>query len=291
MKYLKSDLYSVPQSGLYPIYESPIVYQTFDARNGQTAFEHEPEKPETFIPFPKVPILEKQETIEEIVDISDCMLKLREVEMDENTLIIVWREEDWQAPNDKTMQGFLLERMEDTVKVKIDKHSGKLKEFIWFKERTGELNLSYEACRDIACRFIATYFEQYIPYLQLKIEKSSFNEANRAFFTFPLHVTNGVQIEGEHFYVGVNKTTGLIDILLSPHIELALLQSYEAPAIQPFENVISALKEIDAFLQWSIKYDENETYEALEYKLGQIETKQQIIGIDATTGQLIVVKN
>lgn len=50
------------------------------------------------------------------------------------------------------------------------------------------------------------------------------------------------------------------------------------------------LKEVDAYLQWSRKYDENENEEVLEYKLGQLETKQQIFGIDATTGHLIFIK-
>ncbi|NSL52394.1 YcdB/YcdC domain-containing protein [Calidifontibacillus erzurumensis] len=290
MKYLLSDLYSVPQSGLYPVYESPILYQSFNAVNGEPFFEHEPEEPGTFIPFPDIPVVEKRITIEEMIGISDCMIKLREVEIDENTLGIVWREKNWPAPKDKTMESFLLERLEDTVKAKIDKHSGNLKEFTWFKDRTGDLHLSFEACRDIACTFIATYFEEYVPYLQLQIEEPSFNKANRAFFTFPLHTAQGLQIEGEHFYVGVNKTTGCIDLLWSPRIDLELLQSYEDPSIQPFENVLPALKEIGAFLQWSRKYDENENDEVLEYRLGQIETKQRIFGINATTGHLIVNK-
>src|SRR5690606_23845593 len=52
MKYLSSDMYSVPSPGLYLIYESSIVYQSFNAESGLPAFEHEPEEPATFIPFP-----------------------------------------------------------------------------------------------------------------------------------------------------------------------------------------------------------------------------------------------
>src|SRR5690606_28968046 len=151
------------------------VYHSFNAENGQPAFEHESEEPATFIPFPNTAASEKRATIEEVISVSEGMIKLREVEIDENTLVSVWRESDWQAPKDKTMESFFLERMEDTVKAKIDKHSGKLKEFMWFKERKGELDLSFEACRDIACTFIATYFEDYIPYLQLQLKKPSFN--------------------------------------------------------------------------------------------------------------------
>lgn len=168
MKFLDSNYYSVPQSGLYPIYESPIVYQTFHAVNGHSTFDHEPEEPGSFIPFPKVSVFKKRATIEEIIGVSDSMVKLREVEVDENTLGIVWREKAWQAPTDKTMENFLFDRIEHTVKAKMDTHSRKLKEFIWFKERKGERNLSFDACRDIACTFIATYFEEYVPYLHTK---------------------------------------------------------------------------------------------------------------------------
>ncbi|MGE7935049.1 sigma-70 family RNA polymerase sigma factor [Viridibacillus arvi] len=291
MKYLVSDNYSVAQSGLYPIYESPIVYQSFNAIDGKALFEEEVEEDvASFTKFPYVQPLEKQTTLENIIGVTDCMEKLREVEMDENTLGIVWRKKDWKAPKDKSMKNFLLERMEDTVKAKVDKHSRKLKEFMWFKERTGELDLSFEACCDIACTFIATYFKEYVPYVQLQIKKPSFNEVNRAFFTFPLHVAHGLQIEGEHFYVGVDKTTGFIDTFRSPRIDLELLYSYDSPTIQPIENVIPVLKEADAFLQWSRQYDENKNDEVLQYRLGQSETKQRIVGIDATTGQLIVSK-
>lgn len=290
MKYLVSGNYSVAQSGLYPIYESPIVYQSFNAIDGKTLFEEEDEKEASFTKFPYVQPLKKQKTLENIIGVTDCMGKLREVEMDESTLGIVWRKKDWQAPKDKSLENFLLERIEDTVKAKVDKHSRKLKEFNWFKERTGELELSFEACRDIACTFIATYFKEYIPYLQLQIEEPSFNEMNRAYFTFPLYVAHGLQIEGERFYVGVNKTTGFIDTLWSPRIDLKLLDSYDCATIQPLENVISALKEADAFLQWSCQYDDNKNDEVLQYRLGQSKTKQRIVGIDATTGQFIVSK-
>ncbi|MDN7228525.1 sigma-70 family RNA polymerase sigma factor [Planococcus sp. N064] len=288
LKYLASDIYSVPKAGLYPVYESPIVYHSFNALNGLPAFEHEPEEPDTFIPFPNVAAVEKKATIEEAIGVPEEMIKLQEVEIDENTLVAVWRERDWQAPKDKTMESLFLDRMEDTVKAKVDKHSGRLKEFMWFKERTGELDLSFEDCRDIACTFIATYFEEYLPYLQLKIEKPTFNGVHCAFFTFPLYAAQDLQIEGERFYVGVNRTTGFIDIFWSPRMDLAELQSFEASTIHPFEDIKSALQKVEPFLQWSKKSDENEPDDVLAYKLGQIETKQQVVGIDARTGDLIV---
>src|SRR5690606_21945267 len=242
LKYLTTGIYSVPKLGVYPVYESPIVYHSFNAITGQPAFEHEPEEPGTFIPFPNTEAVEKRAAIEDIIGVWEGLVKLREVEIDENTRVAVWREKDWQAPKDKTMESLFLERMEDTVKAKVDKHSGKLKEFMWFKERKGELDLSFEACRNIACTFIATYFDEYLPYLQLQIEKPSFNEVNCAFFTFPLHAAKDLQIEGERFYVGVNRTTGFIDIFWSPRMDLVELQSFEASAIQPFEEVKSALQ-------------------------------------------------
>lgn len=288
LKYLTTDIYSVPNQSLYPVYESPIVYHSFNAMTGQPAFEHEPEEPGTFIPFPNTAAVEKRETTEDIVGVSEGMVKLREVEIDENTLVAVWRGKDWQAPKDKTMESLLLDRMEDTVKAKVDKHSGKLKEFMWFKERKGELDLSFEACRDIACTFIATYFDEYLPYLQLQIEEPSFNGVNCAFFTFPLYAGQDLQIEGERFYVGVNKTTGFIDIFWSPRMDLAELQSFEASTIQPFEQVKSALQKVEPFLKWSKTYDEHDSDDVLEYKLGLRGTKEQVVGIDARTGELIV---
>ena len=81
---------------------------------------------------------------------------------------------------------------------------------------------------------------------------------------------------------------GFIDILWSPSIDLELVRFYEAPTIQPLEDVLPALKEVDAFLRWSKQYFENKTFDVLLYKLGQTESIQRIVGIDAVTGQLIV---
>lgn len=218
------------------------------------------------------------------------MEKLREIELDDNELAIVWRDKEWQAPKDKTMDNFLLERMEDTVKAKIDTRTNTLKEFIWLKERTGSLKLSFEACLNIACAFIATYFTEYLPFLQLNLKEAEFNEVHRAFFTFPLHNGNGQIIDGKQFYVAVNRTTGYIDLIRSPKIDLAIVQAYEPSLIQPLEAVISALDDVNLFLIWSKQYEEEGTKYVLQYQLGQAHSKQGILGIDAVSGTLVLSK-
>ncbi len=290
LHYLNNDLYSVSESGLYQIYESSIVYQSFDATTGAARFDNEEEERVSLLPFPKVATLEKQATIEDIIGIPDSMEKLREIELDDNKLAIVWRDKDWQAPKDKTMDSFFHERLEDTVKAKIDTRTNTLIEFIWFKKRTGSLQLSFEACRDIACTFITTYFTEYLPFLQLKLTEAEFNVVHRAFFTFPLHNGNGQIIDGKQFYVAVNRTTGYIDLIRSPRIDLSIVQAYEPLLIQPLETVISALDDINVFLTWSKRHEEEEIKYVLQYQLGQAQSKQTILGIDAVSGTLVLSK-
>lgn len=290
LRNLSTDCYSVPTSGLYVIYESPIVYQSYYAHNGQATFEQEnPEQEEVLIPFPQVNKLTKKTTIEEIIGIPDTMEKVRESLVNPGILGIVWREKAWQAPEDKSFESYLMGRIDQSVKVEINTKTNQFISFTWFKERIGNGNLSFEACCEIACAFIATYFEEYVPYLQLRVDEPSFNDVHRTFFTFPLQL-DGLLINGEQFYVGVNRTTGFIDILWSPKIELEAIKIFLTTKIAPFSEIFHALKDIDVHLSWERQYNENEneTEEILQYHFGRMDTKQRIIGIDALSGQLIV---
>ena len=290
MTYLSSDYYSVPSSGLYMLYESSILHCTFDAETGGSSIENNDDAyNELFAPLPNVSTTSREETIESIIGIPPSMEIVRQSEIEEGVQSIVWREKEWQAPNDKSMNSFILDRFEQTVKASINVSTNKLKGFAWFKERTGKLDLTFEACRNIAVSFIATYYRDYVPYLKMKIEEPSFNEVHRAFFTFPVTV-DGHQIDGEYFMISVNKTTGYIDMLMTPTIEISTIEAYTTTAIQDLSIAKHALKDVDCVLQWEKNYATDEPQEILKYTFKHHGTKQSIKGLNAVTGELILIK-
>lgn len=231
MEYLSTDVFSVPVSGLYLVYESSIVHQTFDAETGEQLVEmDEYEETSTFMAFPKVDLTQPEETIDKVIGITQSMEIVRQTETEENLQQIVWREKGWQAPKDKTMDSFVLSRFEECIKARIDTKTNQLNGFVWFKERNGDYDYSFEQCRDIAIQFIATYYSEYIPYLQVKMEDPSFNNLNRAFFVFPVTV-EGYRMDGEFFSISVNKTTGYIDMLMTPDLEISTIEAYTSNPI------------------------------------------------------------
>ncbi|MER1986662.1 MAG: YcdB/YcdC domain-containing protein [Solibacillus sp.] len=287
MLYLTSDYYSVPTSGLYVVYESPVFYHTFDAEAGVREVETTNYvETGTFVPFPKIVPTERMTTMEQIIGIPDSMEIVRKSEM-EHSLKIVWREKHWQAANDKSLDSYMLSRMEDCVKAEMDPSTNQVKNFVWFKERRGDYNYSFEECRYIAMQFVATYYSDYVTYLQMKVEEPSFNDVHRAFFTFPIMVDD-YRMDGEFFYVSVNQTTGLIDLLMTPRLALATIEAYKPAPILPLATAQQALSEVDALLAWQSNYDDENPSETLTYTFGHHETKQKIKGIDAVTGKLIV---
>lgn len=292
VSYLTSESYSVPASGLYALYESPIVYQTYNADIESCTFDEEVNadldvEEETYVPLPAVEPQTPEQSIEAIIGVTSSMEIVRQAMTGEDTQVIVWREKDWQTPNDKSMDSYWQEHIEQSVKAEIRNSTNQLKGFVWFKERTGDLDLSYEACRNIAISFITTYYREYVPYLQMKLDEPSFNELHRACFIFSLTV-DGYQVD--IFMITVNKTTGFIDMLMTPKIDISVIKAYTPAPLLKLSEAKHALKDVDAVLKWAHRYNGEDAAEQLEYAFGHSKTKQSIRGINAVTGELILRK-
>ena len=295
LEYLSSEYYTVPHSGLYAVYHSTFLYHSFDAATGEDLLkqkkveEIETEPQERFVPLrqvePDVPLA----TIEEIIGIPTTMEVIRQGDDDGGYIGIVWRDKTYKQPTDKSMNQFVLDRFEHTVKATVNKETGELRGFVWFKERTGSLSLSFEQCEEIAVKFLNTYFPMFIPYLQMKVQDESFNEANRAFFHFGLFV-QGLPLEGEFFMLSVNKTTGLVDMLMTPKLDARVLEDFQIQPKLPVEQAKEALKDVDAVLEWDKRYEKEEPVEMLIYRFKSRKSKLPIRYINATTGELILWK-
>lgn len=295
LEYLSSDIYTVPRSALYVVYHSSFLYHSFDAATGKDLLEQlereeiEIEQQEKFVPLLKVEPDVPLATIEEIIGLTPSMELIRTSEIEDGYIGMVWRDQTYQQPTDKSMNQFVLDRFEHTVKATVNEATGELRGFVWFKERTGSLSLSFEQCEEVAVKFLNTYFSSFVPYLQMKVQDASFNEAHRAVFHFHLFV-NGLPLEGEFFMLSVNKTTGLVDMLMTPKVDVKVLEVFRAQPLLPVEQAKEALKEADVVLEWDKRYEMDEPVEMLIYRFKSRESQLPIRYIDAITGELILMR-
>ena len=294
LSYLTSETYSVPASGLYALYESPVVYQTLDADIKSCTFDEVVDAnldvdEIVYVPLPAVAPQVPEQSPEAIIGVTPSMEIVQQAMTEEDTEVTVWREKDWQAPIDNSLDSYWQKQYEERVKAKITKSTNRLKGFVWFKERTGDFDLSYEECRNIAISFITTYYREYVPYLQMKLDEPSFNKLHRACFVFSLTVDD-YHVDNEFFMITVNKTTGYIDMLMTSDTDISVIKAYKpTPLLQLFEAK-QALKEVDAHLKWKHSYKDDDTTEQLVYAFSHSKTKQHIRGINAVTGELILMK-
>lgn len=292
LEYLSTNTYNVPKSGLYAVYAIHFLYHSFDAATGEDLLkivedsEYIEETPTIYVDIPDVQLDEPLATIEEIIGIPSSMELIREEENEQGYVAKVWRDKAYEPPQDKSMDQFVLDRFEHTVKANVHGETGQIQGFIWFKERIGELSLTFQQCELIAAKFIRTYFSAFVPYLKLKVKDPSFNEANRAIFHFGVFV-QGLKLDGEFFMLSVNKTTGLIDMLMGPKMSVNVLREFTPQAALPFEEVQEALDGIDVVLEWDKRYDQDEPYELLIYRFKERGTNKSINYINATNGALI----
>lgn len=106
---------------------------SFDAVTGEDFFEQEEEEveePEVFVPMPTALPFKRAETIEAIIGVPSSMEIIRQAKIEEDQQGIVWREKDFSAENDKSMDSYIKDSFEQTVKATIKTSTNKLKCFV-----------------------------------------------------------------------------------------------------------------------------------------------------------------
>ena len=131
LEYLSNDYYDVPKSGLYVVYHSSFLYHSFDAVTGQDLTRsHDDDDeitPKQFVVVKDATSGERLERVEDIIGIPSSMKRIRKAEVDDNYVGIVWRDEAYKQPEDKSMNQFVLDRFEHTVKATVHKDTGELR--------------------------------------------------------------------------------------------------------------------------------------------------------------------
>ncbi len=247
---------SVPESGIYTIYESKLLRQAYDAVTGKPLFDSSDERKQSYVPFPNVEALPKKDKIEEIVGINEEWEQYEEESMDDAYEELHWRPKVWRDSDGKSYDHYMQRTFENRVKAKVDKHTKRLNRFIWFVEIEGEAKLSEEECLHIAAQFIQTYYPEYTPYLRVEMKDAEDIEENRAFFRFVVH-KDGYYIENEFFHMNISKKTGGILMFLTPNISVEDIEKFERKEIKTIKELLP-LKDLKLQLEWDRVYGKTE---------------------------------
>ncbi|PYF08326.1 YcdB/YcdC domain-containing protein [Ureibacillus chungkukjangi] len=296
---LNSAIHDVRKEGLQLVYDIDLLmnYKADTAQPTLTII-HDEDSPSQYVPLPKADTVAKEEaSIEEVIGIPAEMEVIRKVEL-EKEVGIVWRERGWkQSKKDLSVDSFLQSHNEDTVKAFISKDSEKVRGFVWFKERNGDLCLDREECYEKALDFLQMLIPNFYQCLQLKVHdnEEDFEEARaKETFSFRVQSKQGIQIFLELVIVSVNRHTGLIDYYSGPSFDFDQLEHIPAAPVTSKEEAHKIfLKSLDFELAWDKNYGdedgENEEY-SLIYRACDHHTKRAIRYIDAMTGAIILEK-
>ncbi|MDX8365246.1 YcdB/YcdC domain-containing protein [Cytobacillus sp. IB215665] len=290
--------HNVADDGLRLVYELEPSFMKYkaDVLTPTLSIIHDEDVPETYVllPTPLNTAIQKDLSIKEVIGISDEFEVIREVDMGEE-IGIVWRDRNWKMEEqDLSFEGFLKRHTEDTVKAFILKETGKVRSFVWFNERSGDLRLTREECFQHATQFLEGVIPSYHKYLQLVVRENG-EEVNdtrkKETFSFRIHNGNGIPVQLEKVVVTVNCETGQIDNYSGPSFDIEQLSQIPAePAISKEEARDIFFNHLDFELAWNKNYGCATESHILVYQACDRYSRTSIQYIDAMTGAVISAK-
>ncbi|WP_033541574.1 YcdB/YcdC domain-containing protein [Planococcus sp. CAU13] len=294
---LDTAIYDVKENGLQLVYEIEPFFMKYKAgvlEPTLTVIHDEDEgSQETYAPLPLPHIhMRKDVANEEIIGVTQEMEIVRDGELG-GDIGIVWREREWEKEeNDLSINSFFQYHNEDTVKAFISKKTGKVRSFMWFKERHGDLNLNREECYRKAIDLLHMVLPNCQQFLQLIIhtDEELDDTSSHESFVFRVHNGYGIPVYLERVLVAVNRLTGQIDNYSGPSFDLEELQQLPfEPAVSKKEASGIFLHHLDFELAWNESYEE-EKGDILIFQGCDQYTRKSIRYIDALTGVAITEK-
>ncbi|WP_373893172.1 YcdB/YcdC domain-containing protein [Virgibacillus sp. CBA3643] len=296
---LNTAIHDVVEDGLRLVYEPEQFLMKYkaDVMQPMLTIMHDEEDSQTFVSLtpPSSRTVHKDLSIEDIIGVTEKLEIIREVDMEEETGI-VWRDRDWEMKdNDLSIDDFFKKHSEDTVKAFISKKTGKVRSFMWFHERSGDLRLSREACYQKAISFLQMLGANYYQHLQMIVQENEKEEDDTSMnesFTFQMHNGHGIPIPLEFIMVVVNRQTGQIDHHSGPGFDMEQLSQIPVePTISEKEASDIFINHLDFELVWDKNYDSTTESYNLVYQACDRHTRTPIRYIDAITGVVISNKD
>ncbi|WP_172256751.1 sigma-70 family RNA polymerase sigma factor [Saccharibacillus deserti] len=207
---------------------------------------------------------------------------LREADMgSERGIVYVQKEagspaESVEPQSPYTLDGYMQARSENTIKVRVDRESGRLSGIMDFREEHGKLWLDNGACLNIALELLYAADPALFPYLRLDDRQDTREEtpekpapgirsedegseavrSRNAVFSFSV-CKDGVPGFLNHVSIGVNRTTGRVLHYMGAGLELAELEKLSpVPSFSPEKAKRLLLEALELRLEWEIDYND-----------------------------------
>lgn len=287
---LYKSIYDVKENEARLVYviEPHFMKYKAEAATPILAIDDVEEEKETLRPLIAPIMATEKPSIEEVIGITDEMEVLREVDMGSEKGI-VWRERGWQGKEqDLSIQGFFERQTSETVKAIVSAKTGRLRSFIWFKEREGNFQLGEQECLQKALDLLALLIPNPHQHLKQIVHEGDEGTDEKCSFHFQFTNKNGVPVFSEVISVAVNRKTGLIDLYNGPGIEIEEINQISAePVISKEEAKEIFLNHLDFKLSWDQDYDEKGHPDYLVYEACDRDSLTSIRFIDAMTGTVI----
>ncbi|MFS0554883.1 YcdB/YcdC domain-containing protein [Brevibacillus sp. 179-C9.3 HS] len=287
------------QDELRLVYEPDNCWRSYPADEKEASElnqeAEEGEEQAVWLPAPVLPKAAAVRTLDEVqallgIDPKQYQL-LRNADIDEEISAFVWRRKDWKSTDseDRSFSTFFRTRSADTLKAMIHKSTGALMSYVRFEDcPPGEKSLSRDECLDIALQIVARTRPELEPYLWLRHQEEE-AESDRELFEFRIGM-QGVWLKRESLRIVVNKTTGLLEGMDSPHNDTTQLETVQTtPLLDEKKALQIYLEALELRLEWEIDYSgrgKNHRYR-LVYRQVHRESQKEIQWIDARSGELI----
>ncbi|UHA73236.1 sigma-70 family RNA polymerase sigma factor [Paenibacillus sp. 481] len=316
LAYVNKEVCDVENNELRIVYEPDNLWMKFRADDKEEAISRDDEAEEAaeqavWLSLPILPEEAAIRTIRTVEDVLEVLVNdpeqyalLREVDMDGQISGVVWRRGDWSSenaqnpknpknPKDRSLDAFLRERSQDTVKAKIDLASRSLVSFMRFEDRlSGGIRLSRDECQDIALRLLVRARPRLIPYLQLRQQEEA-KDSDIEQFEFRIGKQN-VWLGMDHIRIFVNKTTGRLERMDGPFIDPAQLEAVQSTTLVDERKACQVYSDaLDLKLEWQIDYSRRSKKRRyrLMYRQVHRDRQMEIRFVDAHTGKLICSRN
>ncbi|OBR62929.1 hypothetical protein A7K91_09415 [Paenibacillus oryzae] len=238
-------------------------------------------------------------SLEEWAGVDPAVFELaREVEIGDTVTGVVWQKKNRALKTDRSWNAYLANRIEDTIKAKLDKESGRLLEFVQFTADEEiilqELShkLDRKECLQIALEYVQALTPGMLPFLRMladeDIDEKPEDGGERAHFMFRAYVGE-LPVGFEFTSVTVNRQSGKVIRFMASSLKPEKLAGLSS---KPQLNASEAKELFMSLMKLQLKWEANYSGEKagrhykLVYGLVESETGRPPRLLDAMTGDV-----
>ena len=276
------------------VYEPDCPYYTHSAdRLAERNVEDENEEEYDISYLPLSEKLSGYPDIYEVIGFDKIALtKLREVDIGDE-VVTVWHPcPSHSVNNDLSLDSYFQRKIENTLKIRTEKQTGKITGLFNFMDTEGPLSLSVEECKTIALKFLYTLYPNADQYFRIACQNEDKEEETTG---YGFHFSNYHKDISTQFglsHITVNNTTGFVTHYMAPDMDVNRLEDMNVqPTLSEEEAKSLYIEDLDFELTWNKNYEENQhEYHELFYRVSFPKLNGDVRFINADSGEKITAK-